>query len=581
MAAGLRPKASIDYRALLGLKSKSRESAPDNMDEVVLDVDKDGEKALLGDVMDSDEEFDGGEFDLDSEAILDNLDSEQILELAKEEERKCAKLEAEVDQRKKEEADRLLLNRQREEERRKQQLKVREALKKLKAARSRRVSLEKSLQETPGNSPVMSPTRRTQTSTPQKLPSGQKGEEGHALPPPPINRGMEQVSVDTESMLASEILGVIHDLQSGNAAPFTKLMAESMHSTHVNENKPVLKKAGSLPNVAFDTKEISHALTDPNVLRMSSSLLTQGPLCAQNCEDNTSGQLTQYVSSEAHPIKVSQGFRLDNNSKSTWGNERGILQKCFDFNNHADNVVDVKQAGRKYEDLTDREVEETRKRGKPLKSGILTKPDEAGIMKVVSYAHEKLSRVHVKKRVFDEIPFHFLVAGELELILDDNTSAEERLARLSILCTLAYHKHYLDVEDLKDQYDVVLKEVERGIAGWRDYDKLVSELHVNLTFRANVKAWEWDTLAMAKGDRVSEVKKVGSSDKTKDRDVGQKIFYCGDYNKDVCPFSDHHEGIFNRKTVWKWHICRNCFIKENKVKRFHKEIDQECLYVSA
>ena len=32
-----------------------------------------------------------------------------------------------------------------------------------------------------------------------------------------------------------------------------------------------------------------------------------------------------------------------------------------------------------------------------LKSGILTRPNEAGIKKVVQYAHEKLDSVHVKK----------------------------------------------------------------------------------------------------------------------------------------------------------------------------------------
>ena len=76
--------------------------------------------------------------------------------------------------------------------------------------------------------------------------------------------------------------------------------------------------------------------------------------------------------------------------------------------------------------LTDSDSSLDRRQGKPLKSGILTKPDEAGIKKVVQYAHEKLDSVHCKHRVFSDLPFHFLVAGELEIILQENLKYEEK-----------------------------------------------------------------------------------------------------------------------------------------------------------
>ena len=63
-----------------------------------------------------------------------------------------------------------------------------------------------------------------------------------------------------------------------------------------------------------------------------------------------------------------------------------------------------------------------------LKSGKTVKPDESDIKKVVQFAHEKLDSVYVKSRVFSELSFHFLVAGELELILQDSILPEERLA---------------------------------------------------------------------------------------------------------------------------------------------------------
>ena len=57
---------------------------------------------------------------------------------------------------------------------------------------------------------------------------------------------------------------------------------------------------------------------------------------------------------------------------------------------------------------------------KKLKSGSTTKPDEAGIKKVVQFAHEKLDLVHVKNRVFSDLFFHFLVVGKIELILQES-----------------------------------------------------------------------------------------------------------------------------------------------------------------
>ena len=117
-----------------------------------------------------------------------------------------------------------------------------------------------------------------------------------------------------------------------------------------------------------------------------------------------------------------------------------------------------------------------------LKSGITTKPDESGIRRVVQYAHEKLDAIHVKNRVFSELSFHFLVAGELELILQDRIKQEEMLARLHFLRMLCYHKEYLNIDDIRDQYDANLKNIERGTHSWADYKELETQLHTNLTF---------------------------------------------------------------------------------------------------
>ena len=88
-------------------------------------------------------------------------------------------------------------------------------------------------------------------------------------------------------------------------------------------------------------------------------------------------------------------------------------------------------------DLLDSEADGWCK-GRPLKSGILTKPNKAGIKIVVRYTYRKLSHIHVESRNFAKLFFHNFVAGELELVLDDSMKPNERVACLNFLQTLAY-----------------------------------------------------------------------------------------------------------------------------------------------
>ena len=53
---------------------------------------------------------------------------------------------------------------------------------------------------------------------------------------------------------------------------------------------------------------------------------------------------------------------------------------------------------------------------------------------------------------------------------------------------LCYHKGYLEIDDLRDQYDATLKNIGRGTHAWSDLKELEQIMHTNLTFRATVKA---------------------------------------------------------------------------------------------
>ena len=140
---------------------------------------------------------------------------------------------------------------------------------------------------------------------------------------------------------------------------------------------------------------------------------------------------------------------------------------------------------------------------------------------------------------------------------------DERLARLWFLKMLCYHREYLGTEDLKDQYDATLKNIERGTHAWGDYRDLEQQLHTGLTFRATVNTRQMESNV---GQGVNPKKDVV---KEQNKDPQGKIIYCSDYNKKSCPFEDHHQGIFNKKQVTKWHICSKCLALENNPKRSH------------
>ena len=573
MAAGLRNKVAIDYRAMSGLKSRNDARLED---VVHINVDKEKERELLGeDLMNSsrdDVDEDMLEFDED-ELLQDmkNLSPEQVLAMVADEEQRCKELELVMKKKEMEE------RRQAELQEEARQKAMREAWKKLKSVRSRRVSLEKSLNITPDNSLATSPelkkTSKVATSTPQ-LPTHYE-KTGRKLPPPPekpkIGGKQIHMSITTEDNLAAEILAVIKDLRQGNTVPFARLMSQAMtgsqacnpggqaHNSVVN----TMRKAGSLPNVALYSGEVGHdteavcALDGDNVNALNHAT---DPVKALQ-----SGGPAGVVNGIGENKFIGFDFNSDVKPYTYSGVVAGRDRPEGDVQ-HVQ-TTGANREGPLMEEVADLETE-SRRKGKPLKSGILTCPDEAGIRKVVRYAHEKLSRVHVKSRTFTDLSFHNLVAGELELVLDELTKPEERVARLHFLRTLAYHRECVGVEDIKDQYDANLKEIERGAAYWCDFLRLTENLHTNLTFRATVKNREWEAAVIERIERLTESKKQFQKGEGKPKDK-ERIIYCSDYNKGACPFSNHHEGMFNRKSVTKWHVCHKCLALEGNPKKFH------------
>ena len=188
--------------------------------------------------------------------------------------------------------------------------------------------------------------------------------------------------------------------------------------------------------------------------------------------------------------------------------------------------------------------------GRRLKSSKCAKPDETDILKAVRFPHERLDSRHTQLKTFDKLPFNLLIAGELETIAS-NIPEEERWARIDIAKTMCYHKLYLDDEDLRNGYDDIMKQVERGDMDWTS--TLVDKMHEHYVFRANVNLRN-----KLDSEGFTKVERRNNSKTERPATELDRVVYCQEFNKKSCVHPDHHEGRFMNRKVTKWHVCSKC-----------------------
>ena len=195
---------------------------------------------------------------------------------------------------------------------------------------------------------------------------------------------------------------------------------------------------------------------------------------------------------------------------------------------------------------------------------------------MVSYPHSKLNREYVQYKDFDQLPLHIFEAGEIETIL--RTQGEgEKTARLRILLTCMYHAQFLDIGEIRDQYDVLMKGVERGELHW--VDNLSDRLDRALDRRARVidkeRVSHFNSKQGSGGNQKNKMVKKGEGE-NRPREIGEFI-YCMAFNKGECTETgSSHPGRFGGKeNVTKHHVCKKCFV-ERGLKVGHPEFDDRC-----
>ena len=207
------------------------------------------------------------------------------------------------------------------------------------------------------------------------------------------------------------------------------------------------------------------------------------------------------------------------------------------------------------------------RKNKKLQSGKTAKLDNLDIKRVIKYPHSKLNREFTEAVEFDNLDLNTFVAGELELII--RAEENEKAMRMKVLLMIMYHAPHVKWPVLREQYDSLLKRLERKELEWTDDLDLIIDRAIERKQRL---------LLMTKTDKL-QVKQTSKSTRsqTPKGSKGDETFYCLDYNKGLCTQPRAHKGKLGTKEVLKQHICRKCW-QEKGQKVGHPEIDEKCPY---
>ena len=220
------------------------------------------------------------------------------------------------------------------------------------------------------------------------------------------------------------------------------------------------------------------------------------------------------------------------------------------------------------DDDTDASNKSIKRTGK-LISGKLVKVDDLDIKVQVRYPHTRLNGEFTMIKEFDKLPLNLFTAGELETI-QRMYGSREGLSRIQVLLVILYYSQFLDIKELRDQYDGLMKQIERNELKWSD--SLADRMDRALDRRIRLRDQCDCRVSTSVNDRKSR-EKERSSGRSK-----EEFVYCMAFNKGNCAECGTHKGRFaGREGVTLNHACRKC-LQEKGLRVGHAEIDDRCPY---
>ena len=491
------------------------------------------------------------DFQMEVENAMANDNEALLMQLVEVQERRCKKLkETWKEEQNKEEIAK-----------RKRMQALADRFKKLQKTES---GLSRSIASSRNNTPVNSPNKKsgvkkTISKSPRR--SVNKGKPATKVVPKSNERmkldAADPQEVRGKQIQANNLLTSILELKQGKTEAFSELVAQAMQATNnlsiIDVPKRVKNKESRL-----DEKEFRNSKFKPETVENE----TMGGCMSAEALYNSQRNQQQHHSVVNTIEGQKQLIQLLKEVKQARGG-----------NEQYDQLISDIKASIGNKDTLELKIED---KSKKLTSGRIAKPDEVDIKKPVKYPHEKLDPTFFKKRVFDKLSFPMLVAGEMELILLKEVTQEEKIARVAMMRTLAYHKSYLEDEDLRTGYAAILKKVEQDTREW-DLS-LAEELHrfYELRGQALLREQIQKKEAGSTADSQSNYNygKTDNNNEENETSNETKIIYCMEFNKGTCNMEKAHTGKWKGKKCTKWHVCKTC-IKFQELNN-HPEGDPSC-----
>ena len=201
---------------------------------------------------------------------------------------------------------------------------------------------------------------------------------------------------------------------------------------------------------------------------------------------------------------------------------------------------------------------------KKLKSGINAKAsDRVKFPQRWPQAYLQFEFVN-KQLKFDDLDFKQFVAGELEIIGEEDLSQTEKAGRLNLLKKIVYYSSTYEFKGLKAFYAAWVRDIERGRKQWSDDPSQIEGAMLSKFLLKNSKGYQFS-------------RKESTTHKAEDKE--ERVWFCSAYQRNKCNHKSNHMQVVKGKMRLASHICASCWIKDKK-KLDHPECSTACPHLS-
>ena len=212
-----------------------------------------------------------------------------------------------------------------------------------------------------------------------------------------------------------------------------------------------------------------------------------------------------------------------------------------------------------------------------LRSGMIRKAADR-VLEPQVWPHVALRGEYISQEMsFSDLDFRTLVAGELEIISSPNTRRGERIGRTQLLKQLAYLYNSYSIEVIKTVYTSIVNRIEMRLLSWDLWNsEFLKEIQWVTTRHVPKQIQHMGSKSKAKKSYRNVSRMDESTPSGRGRfDENNLVWFCRDYQREVCAHKEAHEGVVKGRTVTVQHICAKCWLYD-RVKKEHPEYNKQC-----